>query len=292
MPLPRYPFLSIFFLLLLAAFTGFGQENRSKKNTSTRVMTYNIRLATKSDSVNYWPNRKALVAGLINYHRPDLLGVQEALPEQMDELEQLLPQFSYYGVGRDDGKRKGEFSAIFYRKDRFKLLDAGTFWLSETPEVPGSKSWDAAITRICSWVKFRDRQTKKTFYHFNTHYDHIGEQARENSSHLVVQRLKGMAGNLPVVITGDFNVPATASAYTTLVNGTGIRDAQELSEIPPYGPNQSFNGFKFCRMPSAKIDFIFVRTGIRVKQHAVLTDSFENRYPSDHFPVLAEIELP
>ncbi len=281
----------LFLLIIFAAVTGYGQVNQPNKSRAMRVMTYNIRLATKADSVNYWPNRKALVSGLINYHQPDLLGVQEALPEQIDDLEKLLPQFSYYGVGRDDGKRQGEFSAIFYRKDRFKPLGSGTFWLSDTPNVPGSKGWDAAITRICSWVKFQDQQTNKTFYHFNTHFDHRGEKARENSSRLIVSKIKQMVGQLPVVITGDFNVPATATAYTTMVTGTGLQDAQQLTEIPTYGPDQSFNGFKFGQMPSAKIDFIFVRTGIRVKRHAIITDSFENRYPSDHFPVLAEIEL-
>ena len=140
-----------------------------------RVMTYNIRLDTPRDGINQWRLRKDRVADLIRYHRADLLGVQEALPNQMVDLKTALPGFNWYGAGRDDGKEQGEFSAIFYRSDRFQLLDKGTFWLSEAPETPGSKGWDADVTRVCSWVKLRDRWTFQTLYHFNTHFDHVGE---------------------------------------------------------------------------------------------------------------------
>lgn len=256
-----------------------------------RVMTYNIRLATTSDSINYWPNRKDKVNGLIRYHHPDLLGVQEALPVQIADLDASLSDFTRYGVGREDGRNKGEFSAIYFRKDRFKLLDSGTFWLSLEPKTPGSKSWDAAITRICSWVKLRDLATKKTFYYFNTHFDHRGEVAREKSAQLILEQIKSIAGQAPVLLTGDLNVPPTAAAYKTLVTNSGLQDARMISQYPPYGPEGTFSGFRVNRPLGKRIDYIMVSKNFRVLQHAVLTDQQDGYYPSDHLPVLAELIL-
>lgn len=283
---------SLIIIFLSLSFFTIITKGRCEDNPSFRIMTYNIRQAVKSDGVNYWTNRLTLVTGLIHYHEPDIFGVQEALSDQMDDLDRELPEFKHIGVGRNDGERAGEFSAIFYRSDRFETIDGNTFWLSETPDKPGSKGWDAAYTRICTWACLRDLRTKKEFYVYNAHLDNKGQLARESAVKMILRDIDDRAGNLPVIVTGDFNSKITSQAYRTMVDHSGFQDSQTISEIPHYGPNLSFNGFKFCEMPAPTIDFIFVRDGIKVRRHAVLTDSFENRYPSDHFPVLTEVILP
>ena len=161
------------------------------------IMTFNIRYNTAADSLNAWPYRKDKVASQVLFHEAHILGVQEALHDQVVDLQQRLPQYKYAGVGRDDGKEKGEYSAIFYDTTRLQVLQTKTFWLSETPEVPGSKSWDAAITRIVTWIKFRDKKTKKIFFAFNTHFDHIGQVARRESAKILLQKVKEIAGATP-----------------------------------------------------------------------------------------------
>ena len=178
------------FLLSLVSSTAIAQE--------LNVMTFNIRLNTAADSMNAWPYRKDKVASQILFHEVHILGVQEALHDQMTDLQQRLPRFKYKGVGRDDGREKGEYSAIFYDTTRLQALQSKTFWLSETPEVAGSKSWDAAITRIVTWIKFKDKKTKKIFFAFNTHFDHIGKVARRESAKILLQKVKEIAGNTPV----------------------------------------------------------------------------------------------
>lgn len=286
----RYYYLLLLFFPLLST-DARAQGKKDQQAPALRVMTYNIRLATTSDSINYWPNRRHKVTGLIRYHRPDLLGVQEALPVQIANLDSALADYTRYGVGREDGRQKGEFSAIYFRKSRFKLLDAGTFWLSLEPRTPGSKSWDAAITRICSWVKLRDQDTKKVFYHFNTHFDHRGTVAREKSAQLILQQIRAIAGTAPVILTGDLNIPPTSPAYQTLVGNSGFQDARSISQYPPYGPEGTFSGFRVNRPLGQRIDYILVNKPVRVRQHAVLTDQQGGYYPSDHLPVVAELLL-
>ena len=264
---------------------------KSRQSPVLRVMSYNIRLATTRDSINYWPNRKDRVAGLIRYHHPDLLGVQEALPVQIADLDGTLTAYSRYGVGREDGQQKGEFSAIYFRKNRFKLLDSGTFWLSPEPQKPGSIGWDAAITRICSWVKLKDLNSREVIYYFNTHFDHRGKVAREKSAELILQQIREIAGQAPVILTGDLNVPPSSSAYHTLVTNSGLQDARQISQYPPYGPASTFSGFRVDRPMGQTIDYILVNKPVRVLQHAVLTDQQEGYYPSDHLPVVAELQL-
>jgi endonuclease/exonuclease/phosphatase family metal-dependent hydrolase len=286
----RYYYLLLLFFPLLGT-DALAQGKKDQQASALRVMTYNIRLATTSDSINYWPNRQHRVSGLIRYHHPDLLGVQEALPVQIANLDSALADYTRYGVGREDGRQKGEFSAIYFRKSRFKLLDSGTFWLSLEPQTPGSKSWDAAITRICSWVKLRDQDTKKVFYHFNTHFDHRGTVAREKSAQLILQQIQAIAGTAPVVLTGDLNVPPSSPAYQTLVGNSGFQDARAISQHPPYGPEGTFSGFRVNRPLGQRIDYILVNKPVRVRQHAVLTDQQGGYYPSDHLPVVAELLL-
>lgn len=258
------------------------------------VMTFNIRLHTASDSLNAWPYRKDKVASQILFHKVELLGVQEALHDQMMDLQQRLPQFRYTGGGRDNGKTKGEYSAIFYDSTRLQLLAADMFWLSQTPAVAGSKGWDAAITRIVTWAKFKDRKTKQVFFAFNTHYDHIGKIARRESSNLLLQKVKEIAGVSPAVITGDFNAVPTDEPIQVLTDKTNplvLTDSKSISQTPHYGPAGTFNAFKSKEEHDQPIDYIFLKGKWKVLNHASISQTWGGRFSSDHFPVLAEITL-
>ncbi|CAF0741376.1 unnamed protein product [Adineta ricciae] len=263
------------------------------RDTSFRVMTYNIRLDVASDGINRWSFRKDRVVNLIRYHAVDLFGVQEALPNQMNDIKSALPTFDSYGAGRDDGKEKGEFSAVFYRASRFELLDQNTFWLSETPEVPGSKGWDADVTRVCSWVKLRDRLTHQVFYYFNTHFDHIGKTARQQSAELILTRIENITKfDAPVILTGDFNTGPDSDPYRVIVNSSVLQDAMNLTEASHYGPTSTWSTFFVGQGLGDRIDFIFVTPQyFKTIQHAILTDSNGQNYPSDHFPVLAKLMI-
>ncbi|MEQ1798610.1 MAG: endonuclease/exonuclease/phosphatase family protein [Lacibacter sp.] len=258
------------------------------------VMTFNIRLHTSSDSLNAWPYRKDKVASQILFHKVELLGVQEALHDQMMDLQLRLPNFKYTGGGRDDGKTKGEYSAIFYDTTRLQLLAADMFWLSQTPTVPGSKGWDAAITRIVTWAKFKDRKTKKIFFAFNTHYDHMGKIARRESSTLLLQKVKEIAGTIPSVITGDFNAVPTDEPIQVLMDKTNplmLTDSKEISQTQHYGPTGTFNAFKSKEERDEPIDYIFLKGKWKVINHATISQTWGGRFASDHFAVLSKIVL-
>lgn len=273
--------LKIITALLLLSTLAFSQQ----KGTPINIITYNIRLNVASDGVNAWPNRKDNVKALVKFHDADILCVQEALPEQFDALLEKS-NFEVVGVGREDGKRKGEFSAVYFDKDRFTKKDGGTFWLSQTPDVP-SKGWDAALNRVCSWVRLFDKLNKKEFLVFNTHYDHIGVQARIESAKLLKQKIQQIAPTLPVVFTGDLNVTPETEAISTIKSF--LTDAKEISIEPAYGPNGTFNDFDFNSDLKDRIDYIFVNKGFKVQKFAVLSDSKNKRYPSDHLPVFARL---
>lgn len=261
---------------------------------SLNVMTFNIRLNVASDSLNAWPYRKDKASSQILFHKADVVGVQEALYGQMMDLQQLLPQYAYAGVGRDDGKQKGEYSAIFYNKARLQLLKTETFWLSEHPEVAGSKSWDAAITRVVTWAQFKDRKTKKKFYVFNTHFDHIGKVARAESAKLIERKVAEIAGNAPVIITGDFNTTPQEEPIKILVdkaNPLHFTNTIEVTQQPHYGPTGTFTGFQSKETSNEPIDHIFIKNGWKVLQHATLSQSWQGRFSSDHFPVFAVLVL-
>lgn len=262
------------------------------QSSHIRVMTFNIRYDEPQDKDNAWPNRKALVSSMIRFHHADLVGVQEALARQLKDLEKLLPGYSWVGVGRADGKAAGEFSAILFRKSRFKHLESSTFWLSGTPQVP-SAGWDAAYPRIVTWAKFSDSQTGKIFFHFNTHFDHRGELARKESARLLLDQIRQIARDLPVVVTGDFNFTESSDGYQLLTGKnsekpSALRDGRYVSEHGHHGPTSTFNEFK-ALVPGKKIDYVFVQGTIRVLQHGVLSDTWDGRFPSDHLPVLVEI---
>jgi len=250
------------------------------------VASYNLRLDTQSDGINAWPNRKDWVNEQIRYHDFDIFGTQEGFHHQLEDIARLR-EYRYTGSGRDDGKKQGEHSAIFYKKDRFKLLDSGDFWLSETPDKPG-KGWDATCcNRIASWGKFKDLLTKKEFYFFNVHFDHRGVVARKESGKLMVEKIKEIAGSNPVILTGDFNsTPETEQIYTI---GTLLKDSYKVSKLPPYGPEGTFQGFKWDAKIAERIDYVFVSDHFDVLRYGVLTDSKHQRYPSDHLPVVVQL---
>lgn len=255
-------------------------------------MTFNIRYDEPRDGVNAWANRKTKVADVIRFHKADLVGVQEALVGQIQDLEKLLPDYAWCGIGRD-GAKKDEFSAILYRRSRFRLLDCKTFWLSETPEKPGSKGWDANLPRIVTWIKFQDDTTKTVFFHFNTHFDHIGAQARTESSRLVLAQIPKIARSAPFVLTGDFNAEETTNVYKIL---TGKEDAgafklidtRYVSKNGHFGGNSTFNAFKELE-PDRTIDYVFTGEKTTVLEHGTLSDRWDGLWASDHLPVLAEI---
>jgi endonuclease/exonuclease/phosphatase family metal-dependent hydrolase len=261
----------------------------AQKGTPLTIATYNLRYNNAGDGVNAWPNRKEMVKGLVRYHDFDIFGTQEALIGQLRDVAELK-EYAFFGAGRDDGREGGEHSAIFYKKDRFKVLASGNFWLSETPEKPG-KGWDATCcNRIASWLKLKDLVTKKEFYFFNVHFDHQGVVARRESGKLMVKKIKEIAGNTPAICTGDFN--STPDTEQIKEMQTILNDAKAVTEMPAYGPEGTFNAFKFTAPMADRIDYIFTARPIKVLKYAVLTDSKEQRYPSDHQPVVAKIVIP
>jgi len=262
-------------------------EPAEGESASLRVMSFNLRMRTIMDGRDYWPLRKGEVAGLIKRRDPDLIGFQEVKHSQLKDLEALLPAYSAFGVARDDGKNRGERCSIFYRTERFELIEQDTFWLSETPSVPGSRSWNSACNRIVTWGKFRDRRTGAVFYLFNTHFDHMSEQARQESARLLIEQAAAIAGDSPVVITGDFNAREDSVAYQRMT--AVFLDAREITEAPPAGPAGTSRSFIPGTPPGARIDYVFVSRGVRVLSYAALDDTYgRDRRPSDHLPVLVE----
>lgn len=254
-----------------------------------RVMTYNIRLNNPADGENAWPHRKDFLVNQIRFHEPDIFGIQEGKPEQVQYLDQELQDYEYFGIGRDEGK--GEHSAIYYKKERFKVADSNTFWLSETPEKT-SKGWDAAFPRVCTYGLFFDRESKNRFWVFNTHLDHRGEIARKESIKIILSWITRLNHkNYPVVLTGDFNVPPNSEVIR--LAKADFEDSKDLSANPAFGPKGTFNGFKFEQPTGGRIDYIFIKKPVKweISKYAVLSDSQDNKYPSDHFPVFVEIDL-
>lgn len=253
------------------------------------VVTYNIRLNTSADGINAWPNRKEMVTALLQFHDVAIFGLQEAKHEQIMDIEERMPGFVRIGSGRDDGKTGGEYSPVFYDGGKFRILESGQFWLSETPDTPG-KGWDAAFPRIVTWGKFRIRGTSKKFFFFNTHFDHVGNVARANSSRLILEKINRLnPGNLPVIVTGDFNLTPGSEPITLILQK--LRDSSVITKTPPYGPAGTFNSFRRDHPLDQRIDYIFVNDKVKVNKYGVLTDGWDNRWPSDHLPVLSQVTL-
>ncbi len=254
-----------------------------------KVMSFNIRLNVDSDKENSWTNRKQDVVDLLSYYHPDYFGVQEALPEQMKDIKNGLKNYDYVGVGRDDGKEKGEFSAIFYDTERLQVIKSGTFWLSETPEKP-SKGWDAAYNRVCTYAVFKDKKSKKEFLAMNLHFDHVGNVARVKSADLILKKIKEInPKNLPLTLSGDFNL--TDDTEPIKIISQNLKDSFYNSEKKHYGPKGTFTAFNVTEVPQDRIDYIFVK-GFKIKSNRHINDRRENLlYPSDHFPVLTELQF-
>lgn len=256
---------------------------------SLRVMTYNIRLALDSDKENSWENRRTEAVGLMNYYLPDFFGVQEAVPQQMKDIVKGMKNYSFVGVGRDDGADRGEYSAIFYNSGKLKVLQSGTFWLSETPEKP-SKGWDAAYNRICTYAQFKTKKGGRKFWAFNVHFDHVGNVAREYSAKLILQKIQELnPKKLPVVLTGDFNLTEDSAPIKMI--SRSLKDSYYHTQTPHYGPKGTFTAFDITKIPENRIDYIFVQ-GFEVLSNRTINDRRENLlYPSDHFPVMAELSF-
>jgi endonuclease/exonuclease/phosphatase family metal-dependent hydrolase len=258
------------------------------------VMTFNIRYNNPRDSLNAWPHRADKAASQVLFHEAHIVGVQEALFDQIQDMDRSLTKYKYVGVGRDDGKQKGELSAIFYDTTRLQLLRSQTFWLSETPQVPGSKGWDAAITRIVTWAQFRDKKTQKQFFHFNTHFDHMGKIARAESAKLLLKYSNQIAGAIPFIVTGDFNASPDQEPIQLITNAKDplyLIDTKSVSATPHYGPTGTFNGFQSKETSDLPIDYIFIKHAVKVLKHATLSETWQGRFSSDHFPVLARVVI-
>jgi endonuclease/exonuclease/phosphatase family metal-dependent hydrolase len=254
------------------------------------IGTYNLRYDNPRDSGNLWIDRAPVVSALIRFHDFDIFGTQEGLKNQLDDISNALPQYNQYGIGRDDGKDKGEHSAIFYKKDEFNLLKKGDFWLSQTPDKP-SLGWDATCcNRICSWVYLQHKKSKKKFYFFNAHFDHQGVQARKESSKLILQKIKNIAGNEPVIFTGDLNGSQSSEWYLAIANSNILRDTYKEVKYP-YANNASFNGFGSSKQSKDIIDHIFITKHFTAGKWGILTDTYYGKFPSDHFPVVAVVSL-
>ncbi|MDR2232554.1 MAG: endonuclease/exonuclease/phosphatase family protein [Tannerella sp.] len=275
------------FLLISIALVALAGCNQQEPPI-LRVASYNLRMDTQGDSLNAWTYRKDNVNALIRFHDFDMFGTQEGFHHQLQDVLRM-PEYAYIGAGRDDGQTAGEHSAIFYKKDRFEVLEQGNFWLRETPDVPG-KGWDATCcNRICSWGQFKDKQSGKTFYYFNVHFDHQGVVARQESGKLMVAKIKEIAKDAPVICTGDFNSLPDTEQIRLL--SEYLNDSRAVTQAPPYGPEGTFNRRFANPVGAGRIDYIFVSDGFDVLRYASLTDNNGQFYPSDHIPVMAEIIL-
>lgn len=302
--MPR--FLAILAALLLLLSPAAGQNAKTPPALDLSLMTFNIRYDNPADGPDAWPARRSQVYSLIKDHDPDVIGFQEVLKNQLDDLQGALPRYSAVGVGRDDGKTAGEYSCIFYRKDRFDAPESGTFWLSETPEVAGSKHWGNNCVRICTWVRLTDKAASRSFYAFNTHMDHESQKARDKGAELIARRITGRVHkDEPAILTGDFNAGEENSAVMFLT-GRAPRAHLEISPAPPRTdlvdsfrlkhPDESevgtFHAFKGAKGDThQKIDYILVPKEAEVLDASIDRRNEGGRYPSDHYIVTAKVRL-
>ena len=253
------------------------------------VMTFNIRLDAPSDGINSWANRKADVCKMIKYYSPNLIGLQEVCPNQLNDLKIGLPEYEAFGVGRDDGKDKGEHCPIFYNKKRFKMIKSGNFSLSETPTHFGSKGWDASYNRVCTWAILKDIPMNKQIVFVNTHLDNDGKVARREGIKLILKYINKIAPDMPAIITADFNCTDGEEPFRVL-NNNGMKNVRDISPII-YGPSYSWHDFG--RLPingRTLIDHIFVNNRLKCNRYRVIQDKPEKVWLSDHYPVIANID--
>ncbi len=275
--------------LLLLIFSGCSRES---DKDAIKVMTLNVRYDNPRDSINAWSNRAAIVSNFIRNEKPDLLGMQEVLQHQFEFLDSVLKDYGSVGVGRTDGAKMGEMNPVFYRKERFDMIRTKTFWLSETPEVPGSQAWGAGLPRIVTWMELVDKNSHQHIYFFNTHFAHDSDSARIMSAGLLLSKVDSISSDFPFVITGDFNMLSTSKGYGILTGPSEsvplLNDSFVISEKTPAGPMYTFNGFS-DKQGSGRIDYIFVKDGLKVLTHKTIIKKERRIYISDHWPVEAVI---
>jgi len=299
-------FLGLWILLSLClpqAIASADSKSSEAKALEVRVMSFNIRYGTANDGENHWKNRTEMVFDVLRNHKPDIVGLQEALGFQIEQIRKAVGGYGLIGVAREDGANDGEYSAILYRLDLFDVDESGTFWFSDTPEVPGSSHWGNACVRICSWARFIEKKSGRAFYFFNLHLDHISQPSREKSAVLLTQRLLGRKHPNPFIVTGDFNtgennpvilylkgkVPLRGSNGDERENPVPMVDTFRVLH-PDANEVGTFNGFKGNRKGD-KIDYIFTLPGMKVLEAKILYDNVDGRFPSDHFPVWATLRF-
>jgi len=293
---PRRNVFGVAVLVILAATVLVARPpDAQQPRDPLTVLTFNIRYGTANDGPNHWTNRREFLMDVIRKEDADIIGLQEALDAQIREIVAAIPAYAVVGVGRDDGKSRGEYAAILFRRDRLHVSDSGTFWFSDTPSVVASKSWGNTITRICTWARFVDRDGR-AFWHFNVHLDHISQPSRERSTALLAQRIsERRTPDEPAIVTGDFNVGEDNPAIATLL---GPRDGAAPLMLDTFRvryPDEktagTFSGFVMGTVSGPKIDYILVPPGTEVLAAEIIRTSRDGRYPSDHFPVSARVRL-
>ncbi len=287
--------ICLLLLPLLAAACGQGGRQASvQADEPVRVMTFNIRYDNPADSLDNWAYRKDRAAKAIRFYDADIVGTQEVLHNQLEDLRQRLPGYEVIGVGREDGKEKGEYSALWYRTDRFTAKESGWFWLSETPEVAGSKGWDGACERIATWARLQDKQTGKECFVLNTHLDHVGVEARREGVKLVLDKVQELGGDLPVIVTGDFNADPESGVIkqvTDTADPEHLTDARTVAALV-YGPDWTFHDFGRVPMDQRqRIDYVFVKNGLEVLKYGILAETEGDAFLSDHAPVLVSVKF-
>jgi len=251
-----------------------------------RVMTYNIRYDNPDDPYK-WSQRKELIASQVLFQEADVVGFQEALNHQNKDLQALLPEYSWTGVGRDDGKEKGEYCSIFYRKEAYELLGSGTIALSETPDIIGSRSWDAALQRICSWVELKDKKSNLHFFVFNTHFDHQGEIARQKSAELLGKKIPEIAKNQAFVLLGDFNCDPLSEPFKVL---SSVFNESAAKAMHKHGFPSTYNGWTY-QNENPVIDHIFFSNHLKINYYTILAEHFNGAFASDHYPVISQLSI-
>ena len=268
--------------------------SHTKTENKIRVMTFNIRYDNPDDSLNAWPKRAGQVCNFINTEKPDILGMQEVLWNQYQLLDSVLVDYSSIGVGRNDGARKGEMNPVFYRKEKFDMIRSITFWLSDFPDEPGSLGWGSSLPRIVTWMEFVEKKSHKHLFFFNTHFANDSESARLMSSRVLLKEVNKIAKGYPFIISGDFNMPPTSTGYSILTGPDEsvplFQDSYVITEKKPSGPVHTFNGFSDNKK-TARIDYIFVRNGMKVTDYKTVVRKEHNVFISDHWPVEAVVTI-
>jgi endonuclease/exonuclease/phosphatase family metal-dependent hydrolase len=258
--------------------------------TPLSVMSFNVRYGTARDGENAWANRRDILVETIRQYDPDVVGTQECLTSQAEYIVKVLPQYHWFGVGRE-ANGSGERMVVFYRKSRISPMESGNFWLSETPDVPGSGSWDTDCNRMTTWARFYHRKTKRFFYFFNTHFDHRSEPARQGAARLMAARIAELPEGTPAIVTGDFNAIAEKSEPWKIITSKDLKDAW-LTAAKREGPGVTWGGFEAPKQDSdRRIDWILTRGPVEVQHCETIVFNESGRYPSDHYPVFARLTL-